>query len=335
MNHFLESCSIGIRNINWNHPMRSIIMPFLGMALLLIQLTGCDTYVDRTVKLSTVPPGATVLLNGTEQNKTTPMTIDKMRWYEPKENNTSKSSHSSSNSIQLKLHDYETKTINLSYAEARNQPRSRPWVLPKITLDRISQSVMTSINSYPSGAEVIIDGKSRGSTPLKTPLRFNRHSAKDPWSSVAVMLKKNNYLAVHKDISYADALSGTIDVHMVKVQQSFTLNIESNIPDSEVQINGQTMGTTPLSHTFEFSRVNNTSPWNQFVVEVTKEGYRKHHENGHAKPGDTSPWSKVITVNDATPQTIKAELENIKYGRSLLRNIVFNGQGYSIAEDIV
>jgi len=92
MKYFPDSDDYGVgRSVRGDTTSNTII--FLMFALLLFPyLTGCDTYVDRTVKISTEPAGAMVLLNGNKQDVKTPITITKVRWYKPKEGHPSSAS---------------------------------------------------------------------------------------------------------------------------------------------------------------------------------------------------------------------------------------------------
>ena len=299
----------------------------VGMAagsLCLLFTIGCG--VDRTLIIESEPPGAAVLLNGIAQEAKTPMTIQKVHWNEPSGGGTT------TNEILLRLQDHETLREVLNYETARTA--KNPWRLQH-TLAPLSRPISAEITSVPSGAEITVSGNVVGTTPQRVSLRFARSSGKSEWEPVRVSFRMANHLSKQMDVTMDEAMRGQIHASLIEVRRDVPVSIVSNISNSEVVINGNSIGTTPMQHVLSFTRKDDATPWNQYIVEVRKDGYRRRRAQGPLAPGDTSPFTATITLDEAMRGTISADLEPIRFVRTRLRRWEFSGSGVSIGQEVV
>lgn len=156
-----------------------------------------------------------------------------------------------------------------------------------LSLFASKKTVMTSINSNPSGATFVITGTNYNSFSYTTPQQLNLR----PGASYTLTFSMPGYKTV--TMTHV-AGSGSINVTMQSDQP--TLDIQSNIQGADVYIDGQNRGRTPLS-----LQLNSGS----YQVRVTKDGYK--------------PYS--VNVNLTGSQSVYANLEPAMYTLDIQSNV--------------
>ncbi|MHB8105821.1 MAG: PEGA domain-containing protein [Candidatus Cryosericum sp.] len=256
-----------------------LILPHVtpGTHAIQIRMSGWDTWNGTTTAVrgsttqvianmmhaayslivTSTPPGATVTLDGITKGVTPLTLIDlKPRNYELE--------------ISLKGYASISRTVDLSDATEGTQDFALKQAFGKL-----------SIVSDPAGAQVILDGKSSGVTPLK----INSF----PVGDYALTLK----LAGSPDIT--DTLSVQAGVLLAK-QYKFDLelgelSISTDPPGASVTIDGQATGQiTP----FTFSKLKDGS----HEVELVLPGYLPWSGEGSVSKGQTNRLSIALTKLD-------------------------------------
>jgi len=87
----------------------------------------------------------------------------------------------------------------------------------------------------------------------------------------------------------------------------------------------------PRAHRFTFKRRDESDAWTTFSVVVRKEGYRWRRPGG-TPPGDTSPFTMRLTLEEAEKGAIHADLEPIRYVWTRLKQWAIGGKEPGIEE---
>ncbi len=127
-----------------------------------------------------------------------------------------------------------------------------------------------AVTTEPSGAEVWVDGKRLGTTPLE--------SRRIPRGATRVLVKKDGYLSVERALGAQDRR-----VHVDLVPQTMTLRIETLPGGAEVFLDGVLRGLTPIE-----------------ALHVPAEGV---HRLLIRKPG-FEPWTGIVGKGQTIPETI-------------------------------
>lgn len=102
-----------------------------------------------------------------------------------------------------------------------------------------------SVNSNPSGAQVLVEGRVVGSTPLNLVLRPGR---------VDLELRLGGYQVFRTSAQIRPGETTVINANLTPVVQEGLLQISSNPPGAQVLVNGRVVGNTPLNLTVQPGR---------------------------------------------------------------------------------
>lgn len=141
-----------------------------------------------------------------------------------------------------------------------------------------------SVNSNPSGAEVLVEGRLVGSTPLNLVLRPGR---------VDLELRLGGYQTFRASAQIRPGETTVVNASLVPVVQNGLLQINSNPQGAQVILNGRVVGSTPLNLTVRPGR---------YDLELRLAGYQSFRASLSVGGGQTVP------VN-ATLQALRGTLE--------------------------
>ncbi|MGK0618802.1 PEGA domain-containing protein [Meiothermus cerbereus] len=141
-----------------------------------------------------------------------------------------------------------------------------------------------SINSSPSGAQVLLEGRLVGSTPLSLVLRPGR---------VDVELRLGGYQSFRTSAQIRPGETTVINANLIAVVQNGLLQINSNPPGVQVLLGGRVVGNTPLNLTVQPGR---------YEVELRLSGYQNFRATVNVGSGQTVPLN-------ATLQALRGALE--------------------------
>ncbi|AWR85947.1 PEGA domain-containing protein [Meiothermus taiwanensis] len=141
-----------------------------------------------------------------------------------------------------------------------------------------------SVNSSPAGAQVLVEGRVVGSTPLNLVLRPGR---------VDIELRLGGYQNFRTTAQIRPGETTAVNANLVPVVQNGLLQINSNPPGAQVLLNGRVVGNTPL---------NLTVPPGRYDLELRLGGYQSFRASLSVGSGQTVP------VN-ATLQALRGALE--------------------------
>jgi hypothetical protein len=143
------------------------------------------------------------------------------------------------------------------------------------------------VESTPPGANVLIDGKAVGVTPLQTKVEFPKST-----TVLEIRVQKDRYESLSSGLTAAQAKEkGRKDILPVKfempeIRRELPALISSSIDASIVLINDKQVGPTPLKQTLVFSRSDGTSEWSTVRLEVQN-------------PPRYQPEKRILTADDA------------------------------------
>ena len=141
-----------------------------------------------------------------------------------------------------------------------------------------------SVNSNPSGAEVLVEGRLVGSTPLNLVLRPGR---------VDLELRLGGYQTFRTSAQIRPGETTVVNASLVPVVQNGLLQINTNPQGAQVILDGRVVGNTPLNLTVRPGR---------YDLEVRLAGYQSFRASLSVGSGQTVP------VN-ATLQALRGTLE--------------------------
>ncbi len=228
------------------------IIAFDGMGrseILNVQLV--PRWADVTIRSR--PPGATVFA-GADAMGTTPAVIELLEGTHP---------------LSVVLDGY--KAWDGSVAVQPNEPRE----LPLIELEEADARL--SVNTIPRGANVLVDGRYRGQSPLTLDLA--------PDTDYEIGLSKAGYGSASRKVRLAAAARDSISVDLTARTGNVTVSVSPQ--DATVYVDGSArgQGSTTLSLSSAPHR-----------IEVRREGYET--------------WMRTITPRPGYPQTVTAELRS-------------------------
>jgi hypothetical protein len=279
-----------------------IVAGWLLAGLVAASVVGCSTF-NRTIQVSTVPPGATVHIDGGERGRS-PDT-QKLEW---KSDKTSPTTHR----VKVELVDYESKEMDLSAADAKSQSENQPWVIP-FNLEPLAQTRSVQFVSTPAGALVSLDGAQSNPAPCTIPVRFKRPDSSSLWGEIAVQASLKGYATEHIQLNVGRVTTNpVVEVEMTLLRDEVPLDITCNVEGAIVKVNGTVIGTAPMRHTFVFTRSDKVADWNTYLLVVEREGYRYRPETG-VQPGDVQPFTSTLTYDLARKGGLAIKLEPIRF----------------------
>ncbi|WP_456365879.1 PEGA domain-containing protein [Thermococcus sp.] len=183
------------------------------------------------------------------------------------------------------------------------------WVTASSTsTDPVNEYGLLTVNSNPSGAEVYVDGKLVGTTPLE--------NYRIPAGIHEVVVKKSTYVPAAYAVQIKANELKTLNVVLVPATGKLTVN--SNPSGAEVYIDGKKVGTTPLR--------NYTIPEGIHEVAVRKAGYAERAYAISIKYGELkvlnvtlSPEMGKLTVK-SNPSGAEVYVDGRKVGTTPLEN---------------
>jgi formylglycine-generating enzyme required for sulfatase activity len=168
-----------------------------------------------------------------------------------------------------------------------------PQTLPLIVLDESDARLL--VNSIPRGANVMVNGRYRGQSPITLDLA--------PDIDYQIGLSKAGYGTTTRDVRLRSAASESITVDLTARTGSVTVNVAP--ADASVYVDGRLQGTG--SKTLRLSSAAHR-------IEVRKAGYES--------------WSKNVTPRPGYPQTLSARLRsNEAIARSKIDQVVETADG--------
>ncbi|RJP40589.1 MAG: PEGA domain-containing protein [Phycisphaerales bacterium] len=192
-------------------------LALFGGGLIAVAVAGC---VSRSVVIRSDPPEATVFLDGAQEGRT-PLTR-KLTW----DSNTT-------HTVTVTADQYERQTRQLPYREARGA--DSPWGID-FSLARLAHTVAVRVRSNVTGADVRVDDKLVGRTPLTHNFVFTRSDEDSPWTSYSVSVSKEGFRwrreaasarpgdtgQFTRTLSYEQARSGDLYVELEPIRYVWT-----------------------------------------------------------------------------------------------------------------
>jgi formylglycine-generating enzyme required for sulfatase activity len=150
-----------------------------------------------------------------------------------------------------------------------------PHEIPLIVLEASDARLL--VNSIPRGANVMVNGRYRGQSPLTLDL--------SPGINYQIGLSKAGYGATTRQVRLQSAASESITVDLTARTGTVTVNVAPT--DATVYVDGRNRGTGATT-----LRLSSTP----HRIEVRKDGYES--------------WSRTVTPRPGYPQTISARLRS-------------------------
>lgn len=148
-------------------------------------------------------------------------------------------------------------TATTYYEAVRNSSQPQPP----------SQATL-SVDSDPRGAEVYLDGRYQGTTPLRVGSQPGRRTLR---------LELDGYRAWERTLSLSPGETMRIDADLERIVRDGTLRFESSPSGADVYVDGRYLGTTPLGPR-DFSEGGHD-------VEFRRDGYRTERTSVVVRPG--------------------------------------------------
>ncbi len=248
------------------------------IAFFMIVLNLAGNLIAREKSIVTIPSGATIkILNPGRESfpsgiyYTSNTKIDFPSRREPYQ-------------LEISLDGHETQIVTYDYRN--DNDKSAPI---QVVLEKILEKREVFFESNPSGAEVVWENHSLGTTPLKTILTFRRETARSAWKPCNIVVQKPHYQSETLSIGLQDvvpivqlaALRREIEYHVV-----VTTNLGEPL-NALVSVDGQEQtDKSPLTVKLVYQRENKDQPWNEHTIKAQV-------------PGIYQPDSKNVTLDTA------------------------------------
>jgi formylglycine-generating enzyme required for sulfatase activity len=207
------------------------------------------------VTITSEPAGATIIA-GKEQVGETPATIELIEG------------------------KHQISLVRQGFAAWDGAVTARPNIAQELPLINLQPAnAQLQVNSIPRSANVTVDGRYRGQSPLTLSL--------SPGVDYVIALSKAGYGSTRRQVRLAAAASEAITVDLSARTGRLTVNVSP--ADATIYVDGRVRGTG--SKTFNLS----SAP---HKIEVRKDG----HES----------WSRSVTPRPGYPQTVSARLRSIE-----------------------
>jgi len=140
---------------------------------------------------------------------------------------------------------------------------------PKLVkVDLASNLGTLVVTSNPKNAEVLVDGKIKGRTPLKDSVEEGKHT---------VEIRRNGYISVQRTISVKSQETFYVRDVTLEIKPG-SISIVSKPSGAKITINGKHYGDTPL-------KMSNLKP-GSFAIQLEKTGYDPVTRNVELPPGE-------------------------------------------------
>lgn len=139
-----------------------------------------------------------------------------------------------------------------------------------VTLEPLLTEKEVTIRTSPDGAQVTIDGKPAGVTPLTKTATFSRDTKISPWRPLALTITKPDYQSESLTLPYD---SPTVALSLGQLRLERTLAVETkSIDGSPIQagltLETREIGPAPQKIPLVFQRADKTKPWPTFALKA-------------------------------------------------------------------
>ena len=152
-------------------------------------------------------------------------------------------------------------------------PQTVSWTVDSSTPQMVKVDLTSNlgtlvVTSNPKNAEVLVDGKVKGRTPLKDSVEEGNHT---------IEIRRNGYISVQRNISVKS--KETVQIRDVTLEiKPGSISIFSKPSGATITINGKHYGDTPL-------KMSNLKP-GTFAIRLEKNGFDPVTRNVELPPGE-------------------------------------------------
>jgi len=224
--------------------------------------------------------------------------------------------------------DYTISASQAGYATANYTIRPGTKLQGPITLELqpLFYDKTFEFASLPAGAEVFVDGKLAGKTPLSRELRFNRGTPQDPWDRREITVKLPEWQTETTVVSASDSPNVSVQMARLHHARAFRVTVvttDGQPLDAPVSIDGQVVGTAPMTIPLVFERPDKSQPWPSFTCSA---GIRDEYREAAAKITRDSPDSLTLTLEPVTEMGVKRMMPTVLVGPRGAQYIVDAGE---------
>jgi len=276
-----------------------IIIVLLIIAFIAIWFfVSLETNVTGTITVDSYPKGADVYIDGVKKGET-PITITglKVGMYE----------------VEVKKEGYKPEV----FEKKLDKDNQKQLVIANLT----HKTFTLEITSYPTEAEVYVDGIKKGLTPISIDdLLFGKHF---------IEVKKENFSTWSKEMEVEEYKVIQIDAELTA--QFGTIDITTDPDGADVYLNDEKKGVTPV-------KIENLDP-GKYKLFVQKDGYAPYEEELGVVKGETV--ERKITLKEANtllkidskPTGAKLYIEGVLKGETPYTAINMEPGDYKIKID--
>ena len=213
------------------------------------------TVQSGSISVSSNPSGVNIYLDGTYKG-TTPTTLHNV----PIGSHTVKLTKSGYNDV--------SSTVTVSSGQTSS-----------VSKTLATQTGSISVSSNPSGANVYLDGTSKGTTPTTL------HNV--PIGSHTVKLTKSGYNDVSSTVTVSSGQTSSVSKTLAT--QTGSISVSSNPSGAKIYYDGKYMGTSP--------KTLSSVPIGTHTIKLTKTGYSDISKTVTVTSGKTAQVSKSLSAN--------------------------------------
>jgi hypothetical protein len=212
---------------------------------------------------------------------------------------------------------YTVKATLNGYADASYviRPNSQVTGPIKLELQPLFLNKTFSVATDPAGAQVLVDDKPVGITPLASlPLTFNRKDAKSPWDTRKVTVKLNEWQSETVVVSSTDQAAVSIPLSRLHQDRTFSVKVETSdgqALDAPVTVNDKVVGNAPVSIPLVFERADKSREWPVYSCKV---GIKDEYKEQSFTLTRESPDNLKIVLDPVTELGVKRMQPTVTIG---------------------
>jgi hypothetical protein len=191
-------------------------------------------------------------------------------------------------------------TLN-GYSDAKYvvDTKVKPTGPIKLELYPLTMNKSFSVTSDPIGAQVFVDGKNVGVTPLNLNLIFRRKAPNASWDQRKLSIKLNEWQTEEMTLSSTDASGISVSLSRLHHERTFSVKVETQdgqALEAPITVDGKIVGNSPMNLPLLFERTDKTREWPVYSCKVgIKDEYKE----------------QSFTITRDTSENIKLSLEPV------------------------
>jgi len=196
---------------------------------------------------------------------------------------------------------YTIKATLSGYSDASYvvDPKTKPTGPVKLELYPLTMTKSFSVTSDPIGAQVFLDGKNVGVTPITLNPLFRRKDPRSSWDKRKITIKLDEWQSEERTLSSDDSSGISITLSRLHHERTYSIKVETQdgqALEAPITVNDKVVGNAPMNLPLLFERADKSKEWPVYSCKV---GIRDEYKD------------QSFTITRDTQDNIKISLEPV------------------------